>query len=256
MIDLGFLSGMPLALDDAWRLVVRKPEMPDVAPVPRTVAELKGVLAEPERAADGVAYLMYRGIAPRECADELAARNVRFDVTILLAGTLGDEYIKTAGHYHPDAASGVPYPEVYEVLHGRGAFLMQRTGKAGVEDAVVVYAGPGDKVNMLPGYGHVTVNVGDEPLVINNIVAADFESVYGEYASLHGAAYYVFRTPDGPAARPNPHYGNPPPLRVAPPYLDAALGLTREPLFTVWRRAPELFTWLGRPEQLARNLRP
>lgn len=255
MIDLQPYSGMPLALDEAGRLIMG-PGIAPVDPVPRTVSELRGVLADPEDADDGVAYLMYRGVAPADSAADLAVHNVRFDVTVIFPGTLGREYIKTAGHYHPDAPGGVAYPEVYEVLHGRAAFLLQRAVGDRIDDAVVIYAGPGDKVNLPPGYGHVTINVGDGHLVVCNIVADGFPSVYGEYARRRGAAYYLFKTPDGPAAKANPNYDRLPPLRSSQPHRDQRLGLTAEPLFTVWRRQPELFSYLDKPDRLPRGLRP
>lgn len=255
VIDLETVSGMPLALDESGRLVM-KPGAVAVEPVPRTVAELRRVLAAPGQAPDGVAYLMYRGVAPLGFAADLAARNVRFDVTVLFPGTLGREYVKTAGHYHPAAADCVAYPEVYEVLSGRAAFMLQRAGADGIEDAVLIEAGPGDKVNMLPGYGHVTINTGEQPLVINNIVAADFDSVYGDYVSRRGAAYYLLKTPAGPVSERNANYPQTAPLRVSQPMLDARIGLTGEPLFTVWRRHPEVFAWLDKPSLLPPGMRP
>lgn len=255
MIDLQPYSGMPLALDETGRLIAG----PGIAlsdPVPRTVRELRSVLADPEGAADGVVYLMYRGVAPADSAADLAAHDVRFDVTVIFPGSLGREYIKTAGHYHPEAPGGVAYPEVYEVLHGRAAFLLQRAADDRIDDAVVIYAGPGDKINLPPGYGHVTINVGDGPLVVCNIVADGFSSVYGDYARRRGAAYYLLKTPTGPVAQANPNYDRLPPLRAAQPHRDERLGLTGEPLFTVWRRQPELFSYLNHPERLPRGLRP
>lgn len=255
MIDLQPYSGMPLSLAEGGRLIAGQ-GLELAEPVPRMVSELRGVLADPDRAREGVAYLMYRGVAPSGSAADLAAHAVRFDVTVIFPGLLGPEYVKTAGHYHPAAPSGVAYPEVYEVLHGRAAFLLQRAAADRIDDAAIIYADPGDKVNLPPGYGHVTINVGDDPLVVCNIVADGFPSVYDEYVRRRGAAYYLFATPDGPLARANPNYDRLPPLRSAQPHRDACLGLTDEPLFVAWRRQPELFSYLCHPERLPIALRP
>jgi glucose-6-phosphate isomerase len=199
---------------------------------------------------------MYRGVALPGDAAALAEQHLRYDITIIAPAVLGREYVKTAGHYHPAAPSGVPYGEVYEVLHGRAAYFMQQTDGHGITDAVVVYAGPGDKVNIPPGYGHVTVNIGDTPLVMCNLVAADFASVYGDYAERRGGAYYFIRTPDGLAAEANPRYPVVPGLREASPSRDAELGLGKQPLYTAWQAQPARFRYLVHPELLPHGLRP
>lgn len=255
MIDLEMLSGLPLQLADDGRLVPTA----DLAPIDvrsRGFADLRPVLADPASSPEGIAYWMYRGVALPGDAAALAEQHLRYDITIIAPAVLGREYVKTAGHYHPAAPSGVPYGEVYEVLHGRAAYFMQQTDGHGITDAVVVYAGPGDKVNMPPGYGHVTVNIGDTPLVMCNLVAADFASVYGDYAERRGGAYYFVRTPDGLAVEANPRYPVVPGLREASPSLDAELGLGRQPLYTAWQAQPARFRYLVHPELLPHGLRP
>jgi len=154
--------------------------------------EVKGINFTPQ-------YYMHRGVK-RE-GDEW--RELRYDVTVLPPRHLGDEYNKTVGHYHPAAACGRSYPEVYEVLAGEAHYLLQ---KKDLTRFVVVKARRGDKVVVPPDYGHVTVNPRNEALVMSNVTEASFKSEYGNYEAKKGAAYYEFCN----GFKKNPLYGGVP----------------------------------------------
>src|SRR3989344_4520509 len=66
-----------------------------------------------------------------------------------------------------------PYPEIYEVLLGRAYFLIQSES--------IVYlaeAGPGEKFIIPPSFGHNTINVFNEPLLMANFVSEKAEYDY------------------------------------------------------------------------------
>ena len=52
---------------------------------------------------------------------------IRFDITLIKAMEIEDEFSKTYGHAHPKAIEGMSYPEVYQVLLGEATFLLQKT---------------------------------------------------------------------------------------------------------------------------------
>ncbi|WAC04914.1 MAG: glucose-6-phosphate isomerase [Methanoregula sp.] len=189
-------------------------ELPE--PSVRTIREMRSVLAEPECACELPLYFMYRDLA-RSDADWqwLHAHHLRYDLTVIPPHDLCGECVKTKGHYHPSNAHGVGYPEIYEVLEGTVHYLVQsRT----LDDVVRIAAEAGDIVIVPPGYGHVSINPSpDSTLSMANIVSTAFESDYGEYETLHGAAYYEMTT--GELIK-NPHYQKVPPIRE----LDAASG--------------------------------
>jgi glucose-6-phosphate isomerase len=152
---------------------------------------------------------MYRDLARSE-ADRrwLSDHRLRYDITIIPPRDLCGEYVKTKGHYHPVNPAGTGYPELYEVVEGTAQFLLQtRT----LDDVVLVVAGTGACVVIPPGYGHISINPSpDTTLVMANLVSTAFESEYGEYETLHGAAYYVMS--DGRIVK-NPHYPDVPRVR-------------------------------------------
>jgi glucose-6-phosphate isomerase, archaeal len=183
-----------------------------VGPLPepqvRTVEDLKGVLANERCDKEGPVYYMYRNLAKSGTDREWwAGQQLRYDVTVIPPAAICGEYVKTKGHYHPVNPNGTGYPEIYEVLEGSAAYLLQESG---LRDAVMVQAGKGERVLIPPGYGHVTINTDNETLVMANIVSTAFESLYGEYESHHGAVYYCMA--DG-TYKVNPHYAAVPYLR-------------------------------------------
>ena len=88
-------------------------------PSVRTLDDMRCVLANPDQSGDIPLYYMYRDLA-LTAGDRayLREQNLRFDITVIPPGTVGGEYVKTKGHYHPISPSGIGYPELYQVLAG------------------------------------------------------------------------------------------------------------------------------------------
>jgi glucose-6-phosphate isomerase, archaeal len=177
-------------------------------PQVRTIEDLRGVLADEKCNKSGPVYFMYRDLA-KSGSDRswLGTHRLRYDITVIPPATVCGEFVKTKGHYHPENPRGKGYPEIYEVIEGKAEYLLQESR---LLDAVAVKAGKGNTVIIPPGYGHVTINIGNETLVMANIVSTAFESCYAEYESLHGAVYYCMN--DG-TYRPNLRYPEVPALR-------------------------------------------
>jgi glucose-6-phosphate isomerase len=134
-------------------------------------------------------YYMYRDLSlSRADKEKLLHNDLRYDITIIPPNMLGCEYIKTAGHYHPNApGSFVTYPELYEVIEGEALYLLQNQD---LSDVVAVYASAGDKVLVPPGYGHITINRSNKTLKMANYVARSFSSLYEPYKEKRGGAYF------------------------------------------------------------------
>jgi len=77
----------------------------------------------------------------------------------------------------------------------------------------MISARAGDIVIIPPEYGHISINPSaDQTLAMANIVSTAFESEYGEYETLHGAAYYAMS--DGNLQK-NPCYPKMPVVRYS-----------------------------------------
>ena len=147
-------------------------------------------------------YLMYRGVSSLNPAFKKLERKfgIRYDLTLIKNGLMGPEYVRTAGHHHPKN-----YSEVYEVVHGKAAFILQSKD---LKKMMVVIAGEGEAVVIPPRFGHQTVNIGKSPLLVGNLVYRGFKSDYSIYKKRHGGAFYLNQYA-GPWIMINAEYGIP-----------------------------------------------
>jgi len=224
-----------------------------VIPAVRRLADARYAFCDEAAAGMDELYYMYRDVA--RCVDKpvLLQHGLRFDVTLIPPGLIGQEFNKTVGHYHPlKPGTSVTYPEVYEVLHGEATYLLQRPCAGGVDDVVAIKATAGDKVVIPPGYGHITINAGTETLLMSNWVASDFESVYADYKALRGGAYYLVSESGLAQWRPNPRYAKNAPLRFAGTKDYPEFGLTSlEPMYNLILKEPALLKFVTQPELTA-----
>jgi glucose-6-phosphate isomerase len=165
-------------------------------------------------------YYMFRDVSKNEEDEKrIKERELRYDITIIPPNTLGAEFVKTAGHYHPLLpGSQMTCPEMYEVLEGQAHYLLQRREEERstekITDVIVVKAKEGDKVIIPPNYGHVTINPSKTTLKMANWVARTFSSIYEPIRVKAGAAY--FELTNGEFIK-NENYGAVPDIRFLKP---------------------------------------
>jgi glucose-6-phosphate isomerase, archaeal len=251
LFDLKGTSGLALTADEKGKLYFGE-GLSQVTADTRKKSDMLDVLYQPSADGPQELYYMYRNVHRTEDLDLINRFGLRYDVTILLPGLVGDEYIKTAGHYHPlKPGTEFTYPEVYEVLYGRAHYLLQTEPDEDGVDCILVEAQAGDKVLIPPGYGHVTINPGDSILVMSNWVGEGFASVYDQIKNLAGAAYFELKS-DGEDERfeVNRRYSPAPRLATRPVVDLPDLGLVRgRPMYQAFLESPEKFTYLTHPEK-------
>ncbi|WP_227761786.1 glucose-6-phosphate isomerase family protein [Zhaonella formicivorans] len=191
-------------------------------------------------------YYMYRGVHYEGDAQLFADNGIRHDLTVILPGKIDREYNKTIGHFHPAKPnSSETYPEYYEVLHGEALYVLQKNSRSGeVEEIMAVEAKKGDKVFIPSGYGHVTINPGEMPLVMANLIESTFKSLYEPFAAKKGAAYYYVETDNGRGDFvKNQNYHNSVGLKImAAPNLPQPVNLNKEKtLYENFILEPQLF---------------
>ena len=171
----------------------------------RTHEKMQEVLMQPEASGPAIHYYMIRG-----------GSNKR-NITVWEAGTVGNEYIKTYGHYHLGNLD-----ETYWIVQGEGIALLQKRveedGEAladKVEEFKAIRVKAGDSIYMPQGYGHLVVNTGTEWLVTVDDSpvegTADSASMpghadYEPVKRMRGFAYYVVEKDGAPALVLNPLY--------------------------------------------------
>jgi len=171
----------------------------EVIPDIRKLLEMKDVVFNKnfinEENRNDIIYYMFRGTGYGKNDGVFKAHNVRYDVTVILPYNLGGEFNKTLGHYHAIAEDGMSFPEIYEILSGKAVYLIQKDNGDGSFDVKLINANKGDRVIMPPNYGHISINVGEEPLIEANLVSTQFQSNYEPIKKMNGGALYL--TNDG-----------------------------------------------------------
>ncbi len=254
-ISLKEKSGLPLSLGlESLRLKFEPPLEP-VKPDIRTVIEAQPYLYEKSLTEPKELYLMYRGVSLPAHIKIWKENNLRYDLTLLNSAPLGREFNKTVGHYHPLVpGTEVTYPEIYEVLYGEAYYFLQKVsfldGKQFLERALVVIAEPGEKVIIPPGWGHITINPNDEePLLMANITADGFKSIYEPMKEANGGAFFLLT--DG-YWEENGRYEGVERLKMdmmrARPLDDKKIPFNK-PLYSLAVESPETFRFLTHPQE-------
>jgi glucose-6-phosphate isomerase len=122
-------------------------------------------------------YYMERGIEEKD--------GLRYDITTIPPKMLGQEFVKTKGHYHIGECQ-----ELYIVLEGEGIFLMQKRGEGKIQDVYYVKAKKGDCVLVPPFYGHVTINPDSKTLKMGNWISKEYIADYESIETKGGFSYY------------------------------------------------------------------
>ncbi len=136
-------------------------------------------------------YYMFRELVFSGLENLLKELQVRIDLTVMENIKINKEYNKTHGHYHPEAAPGRSFPEIYNVLEGKVCFILQKGEIKKIDEVIFVELNKGDWLFIPPNYGHTMINVNDDKSITLNIVSSRFIPIYEPYRILKGAIYYL-----------------------------------------------------------------
>lgn len=245
MKQLKEISGLNIKLD-GHRLVYENEFR--VEPKSRPYADAKEVYKS-EVSPEEELYYMYRYFEKTSDGAIFEKADTEYDITVIKSGKVGDEFIKTKGHYHamvPD--TDISYPEVYEVIEGEIEYLIQtRPNEKKETEVVIIEAKKGDKIVVPPNYGHVSINVGQEPAVSSNLQKRDLpaDADYGGFEYYKGGAMY--RTKNG--WEDNPEYVIKSAKHVTPKE-KPEWGLTNDAsLYESFTNNPEKFDFITHPQK-------
>jgi len=168
---------------------------------------MKEVLFNPEISGPEVHYYMIRGGKDKT------------NITVWETGKVGNEYIKTYGHYHVGDIS-----ETYSIIQGTGILLLQKRkiGDDGqpiddeIESFKAMKVRAGDKIFIEPELGHLIINTGDIWLATSDdspVYPDDVDPVslpghadYKAVQKMGGFAYFVIEKDGAPSLIKNPKY--------------------------------------------------
>jgi glucose-6-phosphate isomerase len=185
-------------------------DLTKITPDVRKLSDMKNVVYDKEwfkTAKDCGLYYMYRMLKENN--------GLRYDITVVVAKMLGNEFNKTKGHNHAGF-----YGEVYMVLEGEGFYLFQKGDGNKIEDVCAVKAKKGDVIIIPAGYGHVTINPSDtKELKTANWLKKEDKGNFSLFEKMQGACYYYILQPGSGQAGwiKNENYKSVPPLRFEKP---------------------------------------
>lgn len=207
----------------------------------RMLFDMQPVLRKPSRSQNNaIYYTVWRNL-------DVLNGKLRYDITVIPQKILENEFAKTFGHYHKNQ-----FPELYEVSEGRARFLLQRyiNNPTDIKEAYIVEAGSGEKAVMPPGFGHLSINVGNEKLVLGNwigLVEYDYETI----KKFHGGCYYVLNADNAIIFEKNPNYKTVPELKKLKLRDLPSLGIvndSKHPILDL-KKSPEKLEWLVNPQK-------
>ena len=192
-------------------------------------------------------YEVYRDCCDDGARDLLRKHGLRYDVTVIPPLLLGEEYVKTLGHYHLPVGEVSAHPEIFEVLEGEAVFLVQKQSGEEVVDVSLLYAKEGEKVLVPPGRGHIVINASSRRLVVGCLISRSCVRAYDPYVTKRGAAFYLLT--GGRLVR-NPNYSSAPEVRVLRgehlPFLERGSGLVQ-----MFLKDPSRLALLNEPSRCA-----
>ena len=148
-------------------------------------------------------------------------------MTVWEPGKVGQEYIKTYGHYHVGDIS-----ETYRVLSGEGIAVVQKRVVSAdgtpiddeIESIYAVHVKSGDTLYMPSEWGHLVANIGDGFLVTIDDSPVSFDKVdpvsmpghadYEAVKRMQGFCYYVVERDGKPALVKNSKYKKVPDIEI------------------------------------------
>ncbi|MBI2055095.1 MAG: hypothetical protein HYT39_03300 [Candidatus Sungbacteria bacterium] len=254
--DLSKVSGLAISLDDD--LMLKFPHDLMVKSVSeRTLDGIRPYLIFKDAEADiPVIYRVWRNLMPMQDEAELSGVGIRYDITIIPPGTFKfrngqREFFHTAGHYHDTAENALGYPEIYEVLSGRVRSLIQKPLETPdrISETYLIEAGPGEKILIPPGFGHVSINAEDKALVLANVIATNPKYIYGAFEELGGGCYRLLASDDKSMIEiePNSKYRDIPELKKLTPKKDWFKGYF-EPLWNAYINHRDQIAFIIKPE--------
>ena len=202
-------------------------------------------------------YDVYRGIRLPEDQDLLESKKYRYDITVVMDGTVNGECKKTSGHYHgynPQHTN--TYAEVYEVIKGTALYVLQRADNfedspenVKIDDLILAVVKEGQTILIPPNYGHCSINIGEGPLVFSNLAYVPCPVTYDSVRHYHGMSWYVLRENGKVRVVANPHYPDAPKPKFAKVKENPKLGVQfGRPVYQAYKENPEAFNFLGDPD--------
>ncbi len=187
-------TGLPIKLNESTNRLVFEDGASYDERSSKPTNKMTHVLAFPDSASDDMAYEFYQGVRLGKDKKAFQDAGLRYDMTVVYPGLVGIERKKTSGHHHKFiAGKTLEHPELYYVVSGEAAFILQPVNaEGGPEKFIVVKVAGGGKIIVPGNCTHGTVNIGPGALVFSDFVLDSGGNDYGGVGARRGLGVYVF----------------------------------------------------------------
>lgn len=135
-----------------------------------------------------VLYYIYRNCYLFNDAPVFKKHGVRYDLTLIKPGKIGNQPVRTVGHLHKIMGKMGRPAEIYQVLSGSAIFLFHDTKTNRV---YAVRKNKGGKIIIPPQCAHITINASpSKPLLVSDIFINFGKHDYNFFKKTRGPAWY------------------------------------------------------------------
>jgi len=132
-------------------------------------------------------YYIYRNSRLEKDDSVFRKNGLRYDITVILPGSVGREPVRTIGHAHKLFKGGWP-AEIYQVFFGSAVFLFHDIK---TDHVYAVRRYQGEKIIIPPQCAHITINASlSKPLLVANIFINTRNYNYDFFKKTHGPSWY------------------------------------------------------------------
>jgi glucose-6-phosphate isomerase len=188
-------------------------------------------------------YYIYRNCCLKKDKKLFSKASLRYDITLIPAGLIGNEPHRTIGHIHKKLDKKNVW-EIYQVIYGKAIFLIQNKK---TKKVYAVYRNKGQKIIIPPDWGHITINaLVKKPLVVSNIFANRKNlSDYSFFKKTHGPAWYPVWKENGIVFEKNRFEKSHFDFKEIKKYQDLPFGILKtKPLYKEFIQDPDKFSFL------------
>lgn len=220
----------------------------------RRLHEVRPALRDPQCSGPDPVYAIYMDVGLKQHQAELHRRMLLFGVVVYAAGQLGAEPVRSQGHIHAVAPHcGWSPPEIFEIWEGRAIIYAQQVVADDPGSCVAIYADPGDKIVVPPGWAHYVVNADcARPMVFAAWCDRQYGFLYDEIRKRRGLAWFpILETGNAIRWEPNPNYRTQAiSTRVASDHPELNLQ-TNVPIYHHFAENPESLQWVSQPSLMS-----
>jgi glucose-6-phosphate isomerase len=257
-MDLHVPSGLPLLLDSETSGLILCNGMQISKTDIRRAEDLKEVWLDPTKATSAPIYWIYYLSPKSEHKFLLEESNLVFGIVVIPPYKVGNEYVKTRGHYHrlmPN--SPLTYPEVYTQFCGHLQYLIQKpksfTEIDNMEECILIDLEAGESLIIPPGYAHFIINPTNEVGVMAGLWCKEEIQDSAPIIKMKGAGYYLIEESGSSCFIPNPSYRHVPSLRKLISLKNTPFQPPDEkPLWSSFVENPEQYAFLTSPREAER----